>query len=565
MDKGGRKGMNAMASNRMRIAAAMASLALGASATGVSLTTVGGDEITGNTLVVTGVAVEETDPTVPAWAKAAEPPSADVHAEEITNIAKAVTGEATNALALAVAEAGYVATNEYGAISLPTILGDTTFFGDDVTVLNNLVVGAGPYQGSLVVNGTNVMERMDEVASSSGAGAALTNATGFVDIPVRGIYFSRYPDASPENISIESTDLDYLSIKVLDTEVAQFGGFNEGLIPDWEFASYPKMVMRYMDTTNILAASLSAATNYVDAATNALAHGIAAQSALSAPVLYLADDGRIFNRIRDDLYLCQDGSYLDYDYPYYDTEIWRYVLGDGSYYVFCYDALGRPATNPAPPSVIKWVDSGSLEVSATLKSVLSAFPLYAPAADLVATSNAIPAEIGLAISTNNAAFVAAVTNCPVVLTSGGGVDYVDFGQYGTLGALLAALAAAVVALRKAKMDKYPFAAASVESDTLTLQDAVIQTWTPSAGASVAIAAPTGTSATARDLELVIDCSSLAEGDEPTVTWPAAFHPRTDAGTDFACAAGVRNVYYISEYAPGEFAVGGWQETAGGNA
>jgi len=69
----------------------------------------------------------------------------------------------------------------------------------------------------------------------------------------------------------------------------------------------------------------------------------------------------------------------------------------------------------------------------------------------------------------------------------------------------------------------------------------------------------------RDMVLVIDCSSLADGDEPTVTWPAAFHPRTDAGIDFACVAGVRNVYYVSEYAPGEFAVGGWQETAGGNA
>lgn len=81
-----------MASYRMRIAAAFASLALGASATGVSLTTVGGDDITGNTLVVTGVSVEESDPTVPAWAKAAEPPAADVDAQEITNVAEAVAG-----------------------------------------------------------------------------------------------------------------------------------------------------------------------------------------------------------------------------------------------------------------------------------------------------------------------------------------------------------------------------------------------------------------------------------------------------------------------------------------
>ena len=163
-----------------------------------------------------------------------------------------------------------------------------------------------------------------------------------------------------------------------------------GLAPaDYETVSNRAMSAVQPDS---LSSACSAATNYTDAATNALAHGIAAQSALSAPVLYLADDGRIFNRIRDDLYLCQDGSYLDYDYPYYDTEIWRYGLGDGSY-VFCYDAQDRPATNPAPPSVIKWGDSGVPAGSATLKTVLSAFPLYAPAADLAAATNAVYNEI----------------------------------------------------------------------------------------------------------------------------------------------------------------------------
>lgn len=117
-----------------------------------------------------------------------------------------------------------------------------------------------------------------------------------------------------------------------------------------------------------------------------------------------------------------------------------------------------------------------------------------------------------------------------------------------------------------KQDKYPFVAATVANGALTLQDAKVQTWTPSAGASVTVgAAAYVTGAPARDMVLVIDCSSLTEGDEPTVTWPTAFHPRTDAGTDFACAAEVRNVYYISEYAPGEFVVGGWQETEGGNS
>ena len=67
--------------------------------------------------------------------------------------------------------------------------------------------------------------------------------------------------------------------------------------------------------------------------------------------------------------------------------------------------------------------------------------------------------------------------------------------------------------------------------------------------------------------LVIDCFALVDGTDaaPTVVWPAAFHPRTDEETDFACAVGLRNVYYISEYAPGAFVVGGWQETTGGRA
>ena len=70
----------------------------------------------------------------------------------------------------------------------------------------------------------------------------------------------------------------------------------------------------------------------------------------------------------------------------------------------------------------------------------------------------------------------------------------------------------------------------------------------------------------RDCILIVMCGDVA----PTITWPANFHPRTDAETDFACVAGVNNVhvtnvYWISEYAQGEFAVAGWQATAGGSA
>ena len=70
----------------------------------------------------------------------------------------------------------------------------------------------------------------------------------------------------------------------------------------------------------------------------------------------------------------------------------------------------------------------------------------------------------------------------------------------------------------------------------------------------------------RDCILCVECGDVA----PTITWPANFHPRTDAETDFACVAGVNNVhvtnvYWISEYAYDEFAVAGWQATAGGSA
>ncbi|MBO5750857.1 MAG: hypothetical protein J6R80_00440 [Kiritimatiellae bacterium] len=72
-----------------------------------------------------------------------------------------------------------------------------------------------------------------------------------------------------------------------------------------------------------------------------------------------------------------------------------------------------------------------------------------------------------------------------------------------------------------------------------------------------------------DMELVIDCRGLTEA--PKLKWDslnpplANFHPRTDAETDFACVAGVRNVYWLTEYVSGEFVVAGWQETEGGNA
>lgn len=182
------------------------------------------------------------------------------------------------------------------------------------------------------------------------------------------------------------------------------------------------------------------------------------------------------------------------------------------------------------------------------------------------------------IATNNDAFVTAVTNCPVVIASADSEALTEWGVYGgggTIGALLAALAAAVAALKKKKMPLYPVGGtgnpvnATYESGVLTISPFAMAAYTPAANAAFSVtmgALPSDMEAgNARDAVLVIDCTSLAEGEEPTVTWGSHFHPRTDAGTDFACEVGVRNVYYISEYAPGEFAVGGWQETTGGSA
>lgn len=195
-------------------------------------------------------------------------------------------------------------------------------------------------------------------------------------------------------------------------------------------------------------------------------------------------------------------------------------------------------------------------------------------ADLLTATNFTKAYI----ATNNPAFVAAVTNCPVAIAAGDAEALTEWGIYGgggTIGALLAALAAAVAALKKKKMPLYPVGGtgnpvnATYESGVLTISPFSMAAYTPTASAAFSVAMgalPSDMEAgKARDAVLVIDCSSLTDGQEPTVTWGTHFHSRTDAGTDFACAAGARNVYYISEYATGEFVVGGWTETAGGNA
>jgi hypothetical protein len=109
-------------------------------------------------------------------------------------------------------------------------------------------------------------------------------------------------------------------------------------------------------------------------------------------------------------------------------------------------------------------------------------------------------------------------------------------------------------------DGYPMVTAAVKSGVLALPPYHLSTLSnPPAEFAVSVGPRVGRDA--MDCALVVECGSTA----PKITWGTNFHPRTDAETDFACVAGKRNVYWITEYAPNEFCVAGWQETTGGNA
>ena len=175
-----------------------------------------------------------------------------------------------------------------------------------------------------------------------------------------------------------------------------------------------------------------------------------------------------------------------------------------------------------------------------------------------------------AISTNNAAFVEAVRSTPLTGASASDLAEIgEYGSYGTVGAAILALIAGLAALKRGKADKtelpYDIVAVTPANGVVTVEPRTIAIYTAGdSAAAFTVAVGTGETGKARDCELVIDCTATG-AVAPTVTWPATFHPRTDAATDFACEAGKRNVYFISEFASGEFAVGGWLETTGGNA
>lgn len=106
----------------------------------------------------------------------------------------------------------------------------------------------------------------------------------------------------------------------------------------------------------------------------------------------------------------------------------------------------------------------------------------------------------------------------------------------------------------------PVTLVATRTGQVTVTPRTVATYTAdTSAAAFTVAVGTGTTGAARDCVLVVDCTA-AGAVAPSVEWPSNFHPRTDA-EEIAPVAGVRNVFYISEYATGEFVVGGWHEEA----
>lgn len=93
----------------------------------------------------------------------------------------------------------------------------------------------------------------------------------------------------------------------------------------------------------------------------------------------------------------------------------------------------------------------SIQLGVGTNSVANTFQVWSHRM-LDKSTGKIPAERipDSIFSTNNAAFVAAVTNCPVTV-SGADASEIGAGTYGTIGAIIAALVAAVAALKRGKV------------------------------------------------------------------------------------------------------------------
>ena len=290
----------------------------------------------------------------------------------------------------------------------------------------------------------------------------------------------------------------------------------------------------YLATALDVANSAVAATNYTDLATNALAMSTA--SALGS-------------------YLPRSGGLLTGDLSLSGAASIQYT---GVWYVRLYANAGTAGNRIYTNEGDTWQSERGL---AWLDETTNHVHVAAVAATNYTDSS---------ISPTNPAFAAAVRDVPITGADSSDLAEIgEYGSYGTVGAAILALIAGLAALKRGKADKtelpYDIVAVTPANGVVTVEPRTIAIYTAGdSAAAFTVAVGTGETGKARDCELVIDCTATG-AVAPTVTWPATFHPRTDAATDFACEAGKRNVYFISEFASGEFAVGGWQETAGGNA
>lgn len=365
-------------------------------------------------------------------------------------------------------------------------------------------------------------------------------------------------------------------------------------VPRWAAYTYLDTFLGVFAYQSEITTATNALIAYTDAATNAIPRNFLPLTGgtMEGTVYFEPDEGLVFGD-----YFITDGSHGDgagiYRYsddgyePWMlfgqfptnglfrvdDTSTLNYkgkLWGDDSYSIylgFPFDAYDVNYWLPPQTDGTGYPADVHLASTSYVDRAIASIPAGVTPA---AVTNAAVAVTSAAISTNNAAFVEAVLAAPIAGADSSDLAEIgEYGSYGTVGAAILALIAGLAALKRGKADKtelpYDIVAVTPANGVVTVQPRTVAIYTAQTSAvAFEVAVGTVTGAKARDCELVIDCTATG-AVAPTVTWPATFHPRTDAATDFACEAGKRNVYFISEYAPGEFAVGGWQETAGGNA
>lgn len=107
-----------------------------------------------------------------------------------------------------------------------------------------------------------------------------------------------------------------------------------------------------------------------------------------------------------------------------------------------------------------------------------------------------------------------------------------------------------------KIPLYDFADAVITDGVLTIAPYKVTTLV-SDGSSFTVKVGEEPNGKVRDCLLIVDCTNTDTA--PTITWEKGIRPRTDAATDMECVAGVRNVFWLSKYAPASFVVAGWAE------